>query len=87
MDEASVWDGNWAWSLPLILVTVILPVIGLVLINQRVIRAKRFLRNGRGFLPAFSLILGSTYGHEHSAAKPRPAGLGGERPFVLECQL
>jgi hypothetical protein len=37
VDDASVWDGNWAWSLPLILITVIFHVIGLVFINERVI--------------------------------------------------
>jgi hypothetical protein len=59
VDDAAVWDGNWAWSLPLILVTVIFHVIGLVFINQRVIRAKRFLRKGRGYLAVFSVILGA----------------------------
>ena len=58
MDDASVWNGNWAWSLPLIVITVIFHVIGLVLINERVIRARRFLKKGRGFLP-FALILGT----------------------------
>lgn len=57
MDDASVWDGNWAWSLPLILITVIFHVIGLVFINERVIRAKRFL--ARSFLLGLSLILGA----------------------------
>jgi hypothetical protein len=59
VDDATVWDGNWAWSLPLILVTVVFHVIGLVFINQKVIRAKRFLRKGRGFLAVFSMILGA----------------------------
>jgi hypothetical protein len=59
VDDASVWDGNWAWSLPLIVITVIFHVIGLVLINERVIRAKRFLKKGRSFLVAFALILGA----------------------------
>lgn len=59
MDDASVWGGNWAWSLPLIVITVIFHVIGLILINERVIRAKRFLKKGRSFLVAFALILGA----------------------------
>jgi hypothetical protein len=58
VDDASVWNGNWAWSLPLIVITVIFHVIGLVSINERVIRAKRFLKKGHGFL-AFALILGA----------------------------
>jgi hypothetical protein len=58
MDDASVWNGNWAWSLPLIVITVIFHVIGLVFINERVIRAARFLKAGRSFLVTFALILG-----------------------------
>jgi hypothetical protein len=59
VDDASVWDGNWAWSLPLILITVIFHVIGLVLINERVIRAKRFLAKQGSFLVRLSIILGA----------------------------
>jgi hypothetical protein len=59
MDDASVWDGNWAWSLPLILITVIFHVIGLVFINERVIRAKSFLAKRRSFLVGLSIILGA----------------------------
>ncbi|HEY0799446.1 MAG TPA: hypothetical protein VGD54_01280 [Steroidobacteraceae bacterium] len=59
MDDASVWNGNWAWSLPLIVVTVIFHVIGLVFINERVIEARRFLSKNRAFLVAFALILGA----------------------------
>ena len=59
MQDASAWDGNWAWSLPLILVTVIFHVMGLVFINERVIRAKRFLAKRRNFLAGLSMILGA----------------------------
>src|ERR1700742_3329745 len=59
MDDASAWDGNWAWSLPLIVVTVIFHVIGLVLINERVIRSRRVIAQGRRFLIAFPIILGA----------------------------
>jgi hypothetical protein len=58
MDDASVWNGNWAWSLPLIVITVIFHVVGLVFINERVVRATRFLKAGRSFLVTFALILG-----------------------------
>jgi hypothetical protein len=57
MDDASVWDGNWAWSLPLILITVLFHVIGLVFINEWVIRAGRLLALRRRILPGFSMIL------------------------------
>jgi hypothetical protein len=58
MDDASAWDGNWAWSLPLIVITVIFHVIGLVLINERVIRFRSVIVRGRRFLLAFPMILG-----------------------------
>jgi hypothetical protein len=59
MDDATAWDGNWAWSLPLILITVIFHVIGMALINERVIRSRKFLAGGRRFLIAFPMILGA----------------------------
>jgi hypothetical protein len=59
MDDAMAWDGNWAWSLPLIVFTVILHVMGLVFINERVIRAKRYVKSNRRFLLRFALILGA----------------------------
>jgi hypothetical protein len=59
VDDASAWNGNWAWSLPLIVITVIFHVMGLVFINERVIRARRFVKKGRVFLVVFALILGA----------------------------
>jgi hypothetical protein len=58
VDDASVWDGNWAWSLPLIVITVIFHVIGLVFLNERVIGAKRLFKKGGRNLLTFALILG-----------------------------
>jgi hypothetical protein len=57
--DATVWDGNWAWSLPLILITVIFHVIGLVFVNERVIRSKRFVARQRSFLLGLSMVLGT----------------------------
>jgi Ni/Fe-hydrogenase subunit HybB-like protein len=59
MDDASAWDGNWAWSLPLIVITIIFHVIGMVLINERVIRSRSMIARGRRFLVAFPMILGA----------------------------
>jgi hypothetical protein len=59
VDDASVWDGNWAWSLPLILITVVFHVIGLVFINERVTLAKPSLARRRSFLVGLSIILGT----------------------------
>jgi hypothetical protein len=57
--DALVWDGSWAWSLPLIIITVIFHVSGLIFLNERVIHAKRFLKRSPGYLLAFALILGA----------------------------
>jgi hypothetical protein len=59
VNDASAWDGNWAWSLPLILVTIIFHVISLAFLNERVIRAKRFLATRRNFLVGLSVVLGA----------------------------
>jgi hypothetical protein len=59
VDDAAAWDGNWAWSLPLILITVIFHIIGLVFLNERVIRAKRFVAKRRSFLMGLSIVLGA----------------------------
>ena len=59
MGDAAAWNGNWAWSLPLILLTVIFHVSGLVFINERVIRAKLFLRNRRSFVVGLPIVLGA----------------------------
>jgi hypothetical protein len=59
VDSSTVWDANWAWSLPLIVITVIFHVIGLELLNEQVIGARRFLHSGRGFLATFSVVLGT----------------------------
>ena len=37
-NSALMWDGDWVWSLPLIVVNVVLHVAGLDLINRSVLR-------------------------------------------------
>ena len=34
--DVDTWNGNWAWSLPLIVLNVVIHVFGLVFINERV---------------------------------------------------
>lgn len=58
MDTATAWNGNWAWSLPLIVFTVIFHVVGLVFINERAIQLMRYLRKTQRFLFAFAFIMG-----------------------------
>jgi hypothetical protein len=58
LDGATVWDGNWAWSLPLIIVTVIFHVIGMVFLNEKIVAAMRRLKIHFRFLFAFALVMG-----------------------------
>jgi len=58
MSEVVSWDGNWAWALPLILLTLVLHVVGLALINLGMLRLIRRIRAGRQFLPAFVSVMG-----------------------------
>lgn len=59
-DASLIWNGDWAWSLPLIVLTVILHVICLGVINTWVVRASRLLRNHRHFITVFTLVMGIT---------------------------
>ena len=58
MDDALAWDANWAWSLPLIVITVIFHVVGLAFINERISLARRYLRKRHNFLLAFAPVMG-----------------------------
>ena len=58
MDGALAWDANWAWSLPLIVVTVMFHVVGLVFINDKIFRARAYVRKRHNFLLAFAPIMG-----------------------------
>ena len=58
MSDASVWNGSWAWGLPLIAVTVIIHVIGLGLVNVRVLWLLRLVQSRRHFVSAFALVMG-----------------------------
>ncbi len=59
-DTSLIWNGNWAWSLPLIVLTVTLHVICLGVINTWVVRALQVLRNRRHFITVFTLVMGMT---------------------------
>jgi hypothetical protein len=59
MTEADIapWVGNWAWGLPLILLTVVIHVFGLALVNDRVVRVLRRTTRRRSFIPLFAIIM------------------------------
>jgi hypothetical protein len=58
VDDVLAWNGNWAWSLPLIVVNVIYHVIGLAFIKDRVVRRFAALKRSRNFIVGFALVMG-----------------------------
>jgi hypothetical protein len=60
MGDAAAWNGNWAWSLPLIAVTVMFHVIGIGMINVRVMQITNLMRGHRHFVYGFALVMGGT---------------------------
>ncbi len=60
MSDAMSWDGNWAWALPLIVVTLVIHVVGLAVINLRMVRLIGRIRAGRQFFPIFVSVMGMT---------------------------
>ena len=55
-----IWRGNWAWGLPLIVLTVGIHVLGLGLMNQRAVRTFSQTTERRHPLAVFALVLGTT---------------------------
>ena len=49
------WVADWAWSLPLILLTVVIHVFGLGIINERVVRRSM---NRRRLITLYALVMG-----------------------------
>jgi len=60
MDDAAVWNSSWAWSVPLIVLTVIVHVIGLGLFNVRVVQALTAAKGRPHFMYLFALGIAGT---------------------------
>jgi len=58
LDATLIWNGNWAWSLPLIVFTVSLHVIVLGVVNTHVVRALARWRARRNFMAMFVVVMG-----------------------------
>ena len=58
--DMGTWVGDWAWSLPLIVLTVVIHVCGLALIRERVVDALSEPVSHRGFMPRFALVMSVT---------------------------
>jgi hypothetical protein len=56
--DVGAWNANWAWSLPLIVLNVVIHVIGLGLINESVVRVLSGAVEQRRFMPTFVLGMG-----------------------------
>jgi hypothetical protein len=58
--HVGTWTSDWAWSLPLIVLTVIIHVCGLTVIGERVVHRLGEETIGRGFTLQFPLVMGLT---------------------------
>ena len=56
--DAPPWIGDWAWSLPLIVLTVLIHVSGLALIGERIVSVLSESMGGRRFMAKFAIIMG-----------------------------
>jgi hypothetical protein len=57
--DAGNWSGNWAWSLPLIALTVLIHVLDLQFINDGVVRVLSGAMARRRFIPMFTAVMES----------------------------
>ena len=60
MDGAAVWNSSWAWSILLMVSTVIIHVIGLGLFNVKIVQVLTVARGRPRFIYAFALGIGGT---------------------------
>lgn len=56
--DVDAWKADWAWSLPLIVLNVVIHVIGLGLINKSVVRVLSGATERRRFMPKFAVVMG-----------------------------
>lgn len=57
--DATGWRADWAWSLPLIVLTVVIHVLGLGLINEKVVQVSIRLVDRRHFTALFAVVMGA----------------------------
>ncbi|MGB6561906.1 MAG: hypothetical protein WBE69_04825, partial [Candidatus Binataceae bacterium] len=56
--DIAPWIGDWAWSLPLIVLTVVIHVCGLALIGGKFVAVLGESLDARNFIPKFALVIG-----------------------------
>jgi hypothetical protein len=57
--DVGAWKADWAWSLPLIVLNVVIHVIGLGLINESVVSVLSGALGRRRFMPKFAVVMGA----------------------------
>jgi hypothetical protein len=60
MTIVSDWSSNWAWGLPLIVLTLVIHVFGLLLIKEQAERIENRLVERYGYSVVFAVIVGGT---------------------------
>ena len=55
-----MWHDNWPWSIPLIVLTVIIHVVGLGLFNVKMVQVLTAVKDRPHFTSAFALVIGFT---------------------------
>jgi MFS superfamily sulfate permease-like transporter len=58
--DATAWKANWAWGLPLIVLTAVVHVLGLGLINEKVVRTLEGRMDHRRFTALFAVAMSVT---------------------------
>ena len=54
-----LWSTDWVWSLPLVLLTVVIHVFGLGIINERVAESLGRAIDHRRVIPLFAIVMGA----------------------------
>ena len=55
--DVAAWRGNWAWGVPLILLTTMIHVLGLGLINERMVHWLEGRADNRDITPLFAMAM------------------------------
>jgi hypothetical protein len=58
--DVGAWIGDWAWGLPLIVLTVVIHVCGLALIGGKFVTGLNEPSDRRGFMLRFAVVIGAT---------------------------
>jgi len=58
--DMGAWNADWAWSLPLIVLNVVIHVMGLALLSKSVVPLLSAAMERHRFMPAFAVLMGIT---------------------------